>query len=445
MSSCLWDDEETELSENPYFYSLKFAKNDSVPSLQYAVFTLVYDSLLQDSIIVNLDSLPYETPIDSVSPTFTFMSTSGSYLILRDSLGTGTDTINLTGKDTVDFTRVLSVHNTAENKLATSSYPVKVNVHQVEPKLFHWNMLNAQIYTHSGSVQRTLLYNNSFFFYVSSGLNNYLYTSSDGVSWTPAALQGLPADIVDLRSLTIFNNSLYYVHENGDMYSSANGVAWSKTAADNGVNTFVNLLFVLEGKMWATVKNSISNQHYFATTVNGLNWLIGESVPSNFPVGDYASLSFASRTKKPKAIVLGGYSANGTLLRNAWSVERNVYNQFKWVDFSLENTSLVSLAGASLVTYDDKLLLFGGMDANDQVIKPFYIESIDEGLTWRAVDTTYNELYDEKLEISYTPRSYQSVIYEPVSKSIYLFGGRTTQVYSDVWRGKLNRLSFIRQ
>ena len=172
---------------------------------------------------------------------------------------------------------------------------------------------------------------------------------------------------------------------------------------------------------------------------------IGESVPSNFPVGDYASLSFASRTKKPKAIVLGGYSANGTLLRNAWSVERNVYNQFKWVDFSLENTSLVSLAGASLVTYDDKLLLFGGMDANDQVIKPFYIESIDEGLSWRAVDTTYNELYDEKLEISYTPRSYQSVIYEPVSKSIYLFGGRTTQVYSDVWRGKLNRLSFIRQ
>ena len=83
--------------------------------------------------------------------------------------------------------------------------------------------------------------------------------------------------------------------------------------------------------------------------------------------------------------------------------------------------------------------------SNDQVIKPFYIESIDEGLSWRAVDTTYNELYDEKLEISYTPRSYQSVIYEPVSKSIYLFGGRTTQVYSDVWRGKLNRLSFIRQ
>jgi hypothetical protein len=445
MSSCLWDDEEKELSSNPYFYSLKFAKNDSIPNIQTAVFTLDYDSIINDSIIVNLDSLPYQTRIDSVFPTFTFMSTAGSYLILSDSPGTGTDTIALTGKDTVDFTRVIAVRNIAENQKAERTYKVKVNVHQVQPELFHWNRLNASVYTHAGAVQRVLLFDNRFLFYASSGLNNYLYTSTNGSEWAPLALQGFPSDVVDLRSLTEFNNSLYYLHENSDLYRSTNGSTWTKVAVDAGGTTIVNLLFALEGKLWATVKHSSTGQHYFATSANGAGWTIGATLPANFPVGDYAALSFASRTKKPKAIVLGGYASNGTLLRNAWSVERNVYNEYKWVDFSIENTSLVSLAGASLVNYDDKLLLFGGMNANDEVNDPFYIESIDEGLSWRAVDTTYNVIYDEEYDASYAPRSYQSVVYEPVSKSLFLFGGRTSQVYTDVWRGKLNRLSFKRQ
>ena len=450
MSSCLWNDNETELSSNPYFYSLKFAKNDSIPNIETAVFTLEVDTAINDprfsdSIIVNLDSLPYQTRIDSVFPTFTFMSTSGSFLIMRNSEGTGFDTIALTGKDTVDFTRVVAVRNIAENKIAERTYQVKVNVHQVEPELFHWNRLNSSVYTHAGAVQRTVLFNNRFFFYASSGLNNYLYTSSNGSSWTPVALQGFPADVVDLRSLTEFNNALYYLHENGDLYWSTNASTWTKVAVDAGGATIVNLLFALEGKLWATVKHSSTGQYYFATSATGAAWTTGAALPANFPVGDYAALSFASRTKKPKAIVLGGYSSGGTLLRNAWSVERNVYNEYKWVDFSLENTSLVSLAGASLVNYDDKLLLFGGMNANDEVIDPFYMESIDEGLSWRAVDTTYNVIYDEEYDASYAARSYQSVVYEPVSKSLDRFGGRTSQVYTDVWRGKLNRLSFIRQ
>lgn len=443
MSSCLWDDDERELLTNPAFYSLKFARNDSIPNLEKAVFSLEYDALLSDSIIVNLDSLPYLTRIDSVNPTFTFMSTSIAYLILRKETGAGTDTIALTGKDTVDFTRVLSVLNFAEDKTTKKSYPVKVNVHQVRPELFHWTQMTPAVYTHSGSVQKTILFNNTFYFYASSGLNNHLYTSTNGVNWTTAALQGLPPDIVDLRSITSFNNALFYVHENGDLYSSPNGVLWAKVPVDTGSATLVNLLFVLEGKLWATVRSS--GQHFFATTATGVSWQLGQPLASDFPIGDFASLSFKSRTNKPKAIVLGGFSAKGTLLRNAWSVERNINNEYKWVDFSLENTSLVSLAGASLVSYDNKLLLFGGMDANDRVIDPFYMESIDEGLTWRGVDTTYNVMQDELTLVRYQPRSYQSVVYEPTSRCLFLFGGRTTQVYTDVWRGKLNRISFLRQ
>lgn len=442
MSSCLWDNDDTELSTNPYFYSLKFAENDSIPNLETAVFSLQYDSLLMDSVIVNLDSLPHLTRIDSVFPTFTFRSTYAAYIILRDSTGTGTDTLMLTGKDTIDFNRVVGVRNIAENKKAERTYPIKVNVHQVQPELFHWNRLTTGVYTHPGSVQRTVLFNDKFYFFASSGVNNYLYTSADGINWSAENLQGFPSDVVDLRSLTIFNNSMFYLHETGELYSSPDGISWVKVPADSGSATLVNLLFVLEGKLWATVRNTVSGDYHFATSTEGVVWTAGQVIPDNFPVGDYASLSFKSRTGKPKAIVIGGYSKDGLLLRKVWSVEKNVYNQYNWVDFSIENTTLQSLAGASLVHYDNKLLLFGGAD---MLKGAYYRESIDEGLSWRNADTTYNVIYDGNAQQYYAPRNFQSVIHAESTKSLYLFGGKTTKVYSDVWRGRLNRLSFIRQ
>jgi hypothetical protein len=54
-------------------------------------------------------------------------------------------------------------------------------------------------------------------------------------------------------------------------------------------------------------------------------------------------------------------------------------------------------------------------------------------------DTTYT---------SYEPRAYQSVVYvkSGLDHLIYLIGGvdpLNSKVYSDVWIGKLNRLSFL--
>jgi len=106
FSSCNWlDANDTEVSSNPRFISLTFAANDSVPGLKYAVFTLEWDDQLRDSVIVNLDSLPYQTDITKVIPTFSFYSSARTYVYLADTLGLGTisDTIVLSGKDTLNF------------------------------------------------------------------------------------------------------------------------------------------------------------------------------------------------------------------------------------------------------------------------------------------------------------------------------------------------------
>lgn len=453
LSSCLWDEDETELSENPNFVSLKFGANDSIPGLAGASFSLEYDSLMinssviKDSIIVNLDSLPYQTRIDSVFPTFSFVSTSGAYLTLRDSAGTGLDTLYLTGKDTVDFTRVISVTNIPQNGKAelARTYYIKVNVHQVEPEYYHWRQINSSVFQHSGSNQWVVRFKDKFFFYVSSGPRVYLYTSGDGKNWTSEVLTGFTAHPV-LRNIREFNGKLYYVHEDGTFYSSSDGLNWVAQSTGLVGYTPVNLLFELDDLLWSTVRNSTTNARYFARMNDAGNWTIAGQTPDNFPLTDFAALSFKSRTKKPRAVVLGGFSET-ELLRTVWSVEKNVFNEYKWVNFSLENTSLVNLSGASIIHYDDKLLLYGGMDANDKVIETPFMQSKDEGLSWQAVDDDNNIVVDTLLNVTYETRSYQSVIHLENTHEIYLFGGRnrTTPAFSDVWVGKLNRLSFLRQ
>lgn len=449
FNSCNWDDEETEFSSNPDFVSLRFGRNDSVPAQQSAVFTLEFDSLLMDSVIVNLDSLPFLTRLDTVYPTFVFRSTAATQLIMTDTLGTGLDTIVLTGKDTVNFNRVLRVRNIAANLKAERTYPIKVNVHQVEPDLYVWRRITDQIYTHSGSVQKVVAFKGTYYFYASSGVNNYLYTSTDAVNWTAAVVSGMPSNPV-LRNMLVLGDKIILSHEDGKVYSSADGMSWSVLTSLPAGFDAMSLLFVLEGNAWSVVRNQITKQWNFATSADGASWSVREAIPDNFPVGDFAALSFKSRTNKPKALVLGGYSAAGELLARTWSVERNVFQEYKWVDFGLENTTLVSLSGASVVAYDNRLLLFGGMDIEDNVIDTPFMESIDEGLSWRQVDETLNQIFDVQRELLYQPRSYQTAIVDEPNQRIYLFGGRSRtpvfmNVFTDVWTGKVNRAYFLRK
>jgi hypothetical protein len=364
---------------------------------------------------------------------------------MRDTLNTGLDTMLLTGKDTIDFTRVLRVVNIAQNGKDSCSYGIKVNVHQIQPELYVWQKTVDQIYTYVASVQKAVFFDGKYLFYVSSGLTNNLYISGNGVNWVNTPVAGLPPNVI-LQSITAFNNKLYLVNEKGLIYSSTDGVSW--TGANPGVAgyTIENLYFVLDNQLWGLFKQDADLKYYFATTQDGLTWQIGETIPSKFPIVDYAALVFSSRTNKPKGLIIGGNASDSTLLSSKWSVQKEINNKYKWVDFSKDKPDLTALSGASLIHYDNKLLLFGGMDKDFNIVGKGYKESIDEGMTWRNTDSVYNVIVDTPNAITYQPRSYQSVIHDTSNHYIYLLGGRNnTSFFSDVWVGRLNRMTFIRK
>ena len=428
LSGCLNTNDTTVTSStNPRMTSLTLAGNDSITK---AVFSINADSVT----IENVDSLPFGTPVNKAIPTFKFVSTYGALLYINGS----TTGKALTGKDTIDFTLPVKIKNYAADNSTTKEYTIKVNVHKVEPKLYVWSLLNGSVGAANPTSQKAIYFNNKLLYFANEAGVTNLYTSINGVSWAHANLSGLPANATMVNTVQ-FNSKLFYTQDGVKIYSSTDGASWTVADVSAADYTFKTMLFALNGSVWAITQSKVDLKYRFASSVDGTIWLIQNELPVGFPLTDFAAVSFTSRVGgKPKVIVIGGKDANGAILNTNWNTENGTY----WVNFN-ENAShsksLDTLAlGASLISYDSKLFVFG--TKKDNVAVPQYKVSLDEGLTWKAPDTLYN-----RLPKTYTQRNYSSVVVDN-SNRIYIVGGKANAaILTDVWTGKLNSLSFIRQ
>ena len=461
LSSCLdTTTTTTTTSSDASFVSLTLAGNDSVKA---AKFTLDGDGVT----IINVDSLPFRTRIDSVYPTFGFKSTSKAVLhfpknriIYKYKFSKGSDSIYITGKDTVDFRQALWINtnkdsalwinNYASDGIHMQPYKIKINVHKVHPELYVWKKVTDNISSVNAVSQKAILLNDVIYYYMNDGSSAYLHTSTDGYSWSSAVTPvGLPEGS-PLNDMIQFQGKLFMTQDRLNIYSSSDGTNWTRKSVTSF--NFKSLLYVLNGQLWAVVQSLSDATYHFATSTDGDIWNMIGSIPENFPVNDFSAITITTVTGKSKVLVLGGYSIFGGLLKNSWSSEDGIY----WVDFSTENHSLDSLAaGSSVISYDKKLLLFGKYNFSNT---SFYRESKDEGLSWHVPDTIYNRIaigteYKSpktyKDTVSYTdyyrPHFYQSAVVDK-KNNIFLIGGKTSKFStSEVWTGKLNRKSFTRQ
>ena len=455
FSSCLGSSSDsTTGSSSPYFSSLVFKSNDSIPYLSTAAFTLnEYDAASKDSIIVNLDSLPYGTRIDSVYPTFTFKSSAAIRLYYLPGNKYKRDSVWLTGTDTIDFKQPVRVRNYAADKKTYKEYTVKTNVHQVNPEVYKWRKASDNLGQADFKNQKAITRNDTLFYYQNDGTNGFLSISTNGYSWTPKTLTGLPVNS-PLNDMTLFKGQVFVSKDGFNIYSSTNGINWIKKSLTEF--SFKSLLFVFNDLLWAVVQANDASYH-FANSPDGIIWTMRGTIPDNFPVSDFASVSFKSPTGKERVFVTNGVSADGSILymHNRWSTEDET--GVNWVNFSSENTSMDDLTiGGSVISYDNKLFAFGLKDDNTSYFKV----SRDEGLSWQVPDTALNILPAGYMA---TPRNYQSVVvfkaktYDKVnsaalkdeilqSNRIFIFGGKFNGTkYSDVWTGKLNRKNFLRQ
>lgn len=447
LTACNWlDSSEVEVSTGAHFLSLTFtnAVADDV-DVKQAKFKVVYDPALRDSFIVNVDSLPYNTAIDSVIPTFSFYSMKGTIIYRNDSNGVFKDSIYLTGKDTLDFRRVFKVKNFASDGKTSVTYRIKVNVHTQDPNLYQWKHVNTSFYSHDATTQKALYFKDKIFFFSHAGAQSYMNTSSDGVNWSSSKIiSSLPND-ANLQSMTVFgSDSIFMLQGDNSIYSSSDGETWNVKSYSSESFVFVNLLTSFNSKLWAIVQSKTDNKYRLASSINGNQWILDQSsvLNDNFPVRDFAVVTFSTKTNQPRIVIAGGYNKDGAMLDNVWSSSNGSY----WVDFSTENKTFGKRIGTSLISYEGKLLSIGGVSSKGVVDSIYYIQSADDGLSWKRADTLMwvREHLHDTIYNNYQSRRNQSVLVDK-NKYIYLIGGRDTlsNIHKDVWRGRLNKSVFL--
>lgn len=406
--------------------AFSFVANDTMPGLGAAVFTV--EERLDTGLVWNKDSMLYGTSLERVVPRFTFKVAVGTArLSMPDT------SLILTGYDTLNFSKQpIYLTLTSSDGTTTKVYEIRPTVHQSDPDLFVWSQLTPQIYPADESEQTVVELGGKFVMIANNGFQNAVYSSPDGAAWNTVSVSGLP-NSARVRQIISDGTKLYYA-DGTTLYTSTDAATWTAATMPYTMKT---MLMCWNEKVWVLVDNSGLELAY----LNGTGLTLSRLRPDgDFPVSDFAAVQFASASERARAMVIGGYAENGRSLNTRWNFEYSpqiaTNGGYRMSEFSIDRPTFTTLTGISVIWYNDKLMLFGGVDADMTYFGRDILISEDEGLNWVAADTAKNQLPEV-----YQARQKQTAIVR--NNDIYLFGGQDkTTTYSDVYKGRLNSIDW---
>lgn len=411
--------------------AFSFNSVDSMPGLGEAVFTV--EERIDTGLVYNKDSIRYGTSLERVVPRFVFKVAVGSA-----RLQTPDTSLVLTGYDTLDFSKqpiYLTLKST--DGTTTKVYEIRPTVHQADPDLYTWTCLNSGVYPEDESEQRVLELGNDFVMLSNNGFENAVYRSADGQAWASLGEPiGLPYSC-RVRQIVSDGYSLYYA-DGTTLYTSDDGLIWTTQTMPYEMKT---MLMTWNDLVWALVDNGgLELATIDPMDISPALRLTGLRPEGDFPVSDFATVAFHSASLRARAMIIGGFAENGRSLNARWNLEYSehikTHGGYRLSEYSIDRPTFTTLTGVSVVWYDDKLLLFGGVDKEMTYFGRDILVSTDEGLNWTKADTTKNQLPEV-----YQARQKQTAIVR--DNDIYLFGGQDARTtYSDVYRGRLNSIDW---
>ena len=422
-------------SDENEVHKFTFYEDTLNPGLTQATYKIEHRTFPDTGLIYCKDSLKFGTRLDSVVTYITYKATPGSatfYLPNDTIISTGYDTLDLTQKPV--YLQVLASDMTSERW-----YRIEVHAHQINPDLYVWTKMKDYIFPTQFCETKALHINGQFVLFVNNGISTQIYTSNDATNWTLSnnALTGLPTPC-HVRDIVQKNNQLYYI-SNKRLFQSTDLYNWTETDYSTAAFEPINMLLTYNDQVWCIVQDSTTKQLALATIQNdsieiSRDILIDNNMLDGFPISDFAATAFESSSERPRAMIVGGRDINGDPVNSRWNFEYiPTEKKYRLKNFSISQPTFHTLTGASIIQYNEQLMMFGGID-NDLEWNSNILYSDDEGMNWYVPDTACNQL-----PIEYESRQNQSVIVN--QNSIYLIGGQShTTSFSDVYRGRLNSL-----
>lgn len=437
---------------------------------------------LNRGVIFNADSLPVGTSVEKLVPVISYTSSASAVTLTVTSDGSTKELDYKTNpNDTVDFSNPVRLTITAEDNTTVRSYDIKVNVHSSQPDSLVWDRLAVTPLPSSlgrPKAQKTVKFLDSTYSLILENNDSYSLAVARDVLIADWNIRTPNLDFQpDVRSLNSTPTHLCVLDLSGVLHTSTDGINWTNTGLvwTNIIGAYGNALLGIRSDAGSLVHTCWPADAGYAEA----------PVRSDFPLSGYSDfVQFSNRwTTLPIGFMTGGRLADGSLTEKTWGFDGDHWEV-------LSENMVPKVDGASIVPYyvyrktSSSLvqtefsvwMLLGGLMEDGSCNKTIYV-SYDNGVNWYAADSQmqlpdyFPGLYDldalmiewpkqaslegnwqTRVSRSYAPMTrvkYEVDDYEVYwdCPYIYIFGGNTPSgsLNDEVWRGVLNRLTFIPQ
>ena len=384
--------------------------------------------------IFNADSLPLGCDITKVLAT---ASTRNSGMVGIKNVDSDTTRV-FNSTDSVDYTKERELIVYSNSTLSNHRYKVTLNVHKEDGDKFVWTKLSnntAEVGISALKGMRMVaLPNNQLVLAGTDGTATRLYTSADGSNWSQTTPATLSADAYQ-NLMTDGEKALFI--SGGYLYTTTDGKSWTWTAT-----TQKQLVAASDKHLFAYDAEGALNH----STDNGSTWTkedIDADDAAYLPRQNVSSAALALTTNSDsyRLIMQGSrdVTAHSTDTANVvWAkvIDPNDNTQ-PWICYygadSQAKYRLPRLAHLQMANSALGLVAFGGkgLGACKKEAHKMFWNSTDKGLTWQedtvvTVPTDFASS-DDALAFTIDANNY-----------VWLVCGNSAQV----WRGRLNKLGW---
>ncbi len=437
LSSCKGDEEEVAATDQCYISSLtlgtlkraNYTQDDQGnSSVSYTVFygdAFPMTINQRTNVIENLDSLPIHTLVDRVVVTAAF--TSG--LVWSKDNATWT-TYN--AEDSLDFTTPLYFMAVASNSVNMRQYTVKLNVHKQRGDTTVWSR-QAEMPAMSDVAQRRAVVLDGKLIVMSTDNGGQLQCAmrsiQSGAQWAShnvALTDALPATLQKQGS------TLYMSLQDGTIVQITDGIAWTATTYPQADG--LRLVAASDKRLYALCNGALLSS-------DGGDWIEEklDDTADNLPQEELQSNFYTLPNGQQRLMIVGQRNSKTVIWAKAWDTDEELNETWMYYTSNgSEDYVLPPLASLNVLPYDGGFVALGGAARNgSQKAMQQALRSPDHGLTWQTYDGGDLNIDGAIQEAAQTAKH----ITVTVDENKFLW----VMVDGQVWRGRINRLGFLRQ
>ena len=384
--------------------------------------------------IENMDSLPIRTRVSAVLASVAFQ---GSLSWRKANLSGIMDTVwtAYSSSDSIDFSDPLHFSVIANDGRSHRIYTVKVNVHQQKPDSTTWDAL-GEVEALAGMKERKAISWNGLLVVLAENAEGSLtyiqHPLAKAGEWVSIPTIGTSGALVS--TLQQQGNSLYVSTSSGQVLQSTNGVDW--TPASYPTEEGLLLVGSSDLRLYALLNKKLVSSDGDEWTEESL-----DDEATKLPDTQITSTYYTLPNGQHRLMLIGATSDE--TMAHAWAKTWNDMQEESetWMYYVPNRADKYSLSvreDMNIQPYDDGLIAFGGASRDGKhAAMDSVLYSRDHGISWRSYEDD-DMLLDAEMQAAGQQAQY---IVSAVDDDNYLW----VLLDDKAWRGRINRLGFLRQ